>query len=62
MAHVSPATMKKNINRTRGITNMAVSQYCCRGTWGKMEDDRVGREELLVAGDDKGSDEVCGRM
>ena len=41
---------------------MTASRYCHRGTWEKMEDDRVGREELLVARDDEGSSEVRGRM
>jgi len=32
----------------------------CRRTWRKVENNGVGREELLVAGDDEGSSEVCG--
>jgi len=38
------------------------SQYHCRRTQGKIENDGVGGEELLVAGDDEGGGKVCGRM
>ena len=37
---------------------MTASQYCCRRTWGQMENNGIGGKELLVAGDDKGGDKV----
>ena len=39
---------------------MAASQYCYRRAWEKMENNRVGGEELLVVGDDKGGSKVYG--
>ena len=41
---------------------MTASRYRHRGTWRKVEDNGVGREELLVAGDNERSGEVHGRM
>jgi len=41
---------------------MTTSRYYRWRTWRKMENDRIGREELLVAGDDEGGGEVCRRV
>ena len=38
------------------------SQYCCRRTQRKVENNRAGREELLVARDDEGGSKICRGM
>jgi len=39
---------------------MMASQYRHERAWRKVENNGVGGKELLVAGDDEGSGEVCG--
>ena len=43
-------------------SDTTVSQYHCRRTWRKIENNGVGGEELLVARDDKEGGKVYGRM
>ena len=56
---------RKNIHARRGTksrSDMTASQYCHRRTRRKVEDNGVGREELLVARDDEGNSKVHGRI
>jgi len=55
----------KDIHTGRDVeskSDIAALQYGHGRAQRKVEDNRVGREELLVAGDDKGSNKVCRRV